>query len=135
MKRLVLAALLLAPVASAAHAAPTVAAMRSHRRVLIVAAPSAEDPRLVQQRHAIAGWRRGARERDVSLVEVVGERVSGAGDRARLLRRQFRLPPGDFQAVLVGKDGHEVLRSTRPIGAAAVAHTIDAMPMRRAGRR
>jgi hypothetical protein len=131
---LVALALGIVPLAAPA-AAPTIAAMKDHRRVLILTAPSANDPRLVQQHRALAGWRRAARARDVSVVELVGDRVSGAADRARLLRRQWHLPPGSFQAVLIGKDGHEVLRSPRPIAARGLQRTIDAMPMRRAGRR
>ncbi|WP_302480229.1 DUF4174 domain-containing protein [Sphingomonas bacterium] len=45
------------------------------------------------------------------------------------------MPPGDFQVVLVGKDGHEALRRRGPLPIAALQKTIDAMPMRRAGRR
>ncbi len=135
MKRLLLlAAFVLTPLAPAT-AAPTIAAMKNHRRVLIVASPAPNDARLIQQRRAIAGWAHGARDRDVSVVEVIGGRVHGSGDRSRLLRRQWRLPPGDFQAVLVSKDGHEVLRERRPIAAAQMQRTIDVMPMRRAGQR
>ena len=146
MTRLFLALLALTPLAGPAAAAapsvaapsvaaPSVAAMTNHRRVLIVASPSAGDARLARQRRALAGWRGGARDRDVSVVEVIGDRVHGASDRARPLRRRWRLPPGDFQVVLVGKDGHEALRAGHPLAAARMQRTIDAMPMRRAGRR
>jgi hypothetical protein len=103
--------------------------------VLIVATPSFTDPRLLQQRRALTGWRRGAADRDLTLVEVSRGQVRGAGDPSALIRRQWRLPPGDFQVVLVSKDGHEVLRSAHPLSARALQGTIDAMPMRRAGQR
>ena len=122
------------PVAGAA-AAPTVAAMKNHRRVLIVATPSFTDARLLQQRRALAGWRGGAAARDLSLVEVSRGQVRGAADPSQLIRRQWRLPPGEFQVVLVSKDGHEVLRSPRPVAARTLQRLIDAMPMRRAGQR
>jgi hypothetical protein len=125
---------LLALVPSLAAAALTIDAMRGHRRVLLVASP-VSDPRLAQQRRVVAQWRRGARDRDVSLVEVSGDRVRGSADSAKLLRHQWRLPPGEFQAVLIGKDGHEVLRERHPLAARALQRTIDAMPMRRAGQR
>ena len=129
-------ALLLAlAVPAMAGAAPTIAAMRSHRRVLIVATPTLGDARFAQQRRALAGERRGARDRDVALVAVSGTRVIGADDHATLLRRRWHLPPGDFQVVLGGKDGREALRSLRPLPARALQRTIDAMPMRRAGQR
>ena len=136
MKRLLpLAALALAPPAPATATAVTIAAMKDSRRVLIVAAPKLADPRLWEQRRTLASWRHGGHARDLSIVEVVGGRVRGAADRSKVLRRQWHLPPGDFQVVLVGKDGHEALRSVHPVTAATLARTIDAMPMRRAGQR
>ena len=129
------ALLALAVPATGAVAAPTVAAMKNHRRVLIVATPSFTDARLLQQRRALAGWRRGAAARDVALVEVSRGQVRGAADPSTLIRRQWRLPPGDFQVVLVGKDGHEAFRSPHPVPARTLQRLIDAMPMRRAGQR
>lgn len=130
-----LAMMLMPAIPAVASAAPTIAAMRDHRRVLIVASPTLADPRLAQQRRMLAGWRRGARDRDLSLVELSSTHVIGASDGATLLRRRWHLPPGDFQVVLIGKDGHEALRSPRPIAAGTLQRAIDAMPMRRAGRR
>ena len=129
-----LLALAAVPAAGAA-AVPGVAAMKNHRRVLIVATPSFTDARLLQQRRALAGWRRGAAARDVTLVEVGRGQVRGAADPAAFIRRQWKLPPGDFQVVLVGKDGHEAFRSPRPVPARTLQRLIDAMPMRRAGQR
>ena len=131
----IVAALLMLASPVAASTTPTIAAMRSVRRVLIVATPTLADARLSQQRHALAGWRRGARDRDLSVVEVSGTHVIGAGDGATPLRRRWHLPPGNFQVVLVGKDGHEAMRSPHPLTAAVLQRTIDAMPMRSAGRR
>ncbi len=68
------------------------------------------------------------------MVEVIGDRVHGAGDTAPSLRRKFRLPAG-FTAILIGKDGGEKLRRAKPFPTALLERTIDAMPMRRAGRR
>ncbi|MBH0619302.1 DUF4174 domain-containing protein, partial [Salmonella enterica] len=119
----------------ASGAAPTVAQMRDHRRVLVIAAPSADDPRLRAQRATLASWGRGAADRDVNVVEVVGRMVSGAADGAASLRVRYHLPPTSFAAVLIGKDGHVAYRSAEPIPAERLQGTIDAMPMRRAGQR
>ena len=102
--------------------------------MLIVAAPSVQDPALAEQRRILASWTAKGDERDITIVEVVGDRVRGAGDTAPALRRKFRLP-ATFTAILIGKDGGEKLRSARPFAAAVLAETIDAMPMRRAGQR
>jgi len=120
--------------AVALAASPTIAQMRWERRVLIVAAPSAEDTALAEQRRILANWKINADARDLTIVEVVGETVRGATDTAAGLRRKYRLPAA-FTAILIGKDGGEKLRSAKPFPAAALEATIDAMPMRKAGQR
>ncbi|KQN29207.1 MULTISPECIES: DUF4174 domain-containing protein [unclassified Sphingomonas] len=120
--------------AAALAASPTLAQMRWERRVLIVAAPSAHDPMLAAQRRILGSWSAKGDERDLTIVEVVGDQVRGAGDTAPSLRRKFRLP-ATFTAILIGKDGGEKLRSTHPFPTALLEQTIDAMPMRRAGQR
>ena len=121
---------------AAALASPvSVAEMRWQKRVLLLAAPGTGDPGIGGQRRALTGWDREARERDLAIVTVVGDRVEGATDTAAALRRRFRLPADRFVAILIGKDGGEKMRSTQPIAAEMLADTIDAMPMRRAGQR
>lgn len=121
---------------SLAAAAPTnVAAMKWHKRVLLVAAPDPRDPALLQQRRIVARWQGGAADRDLAVVEVVGASVAGASDTAATLRRRYRVPARGFAVVLIGKDGGAKLRQTRPVSAAVLEETIDAMPMRRGGAR
>lgn len=118
---------------AAALAAPTtLAEMRWHKRVLLIAAPSADDAEIVGQRRALGGWDEGARERELVIVTVIGDRVTGAADSAARLRTRHRLPRDRFVAILIGKDGGEKMRSGKPIAAETLAETIDAMPMRQA---
>ncbi len=120
--------------AIALAASPSVAQMKWERRVLIVSAPAADDPALAEQRRVLAAWKSSAAARDLTVVEIVGNTVRGAGDPAAALRRKYRLP-ATFTAILIGKDGGEKLRSAKPFPAAALEATIDAMPMRKAGQR
>ncbi len=120
--------------AIALAASPTVAQMKWERRVLIVSAPAADDPALVEQRRILAAWKTNAIARDLTIIEAVGDTVRGAGDRAAAIRRKYRLP-ATFTAILIGKDGGEKLRSAKPFPAAVLEQTIDAMPMRKAGQR
>jgi len=69
----------------------------------------------------------------VVLVEISGEAVRGAADRAGDLRRRYGLRAGRFAVLLIGKDGHVALRREGVISAAQLQGAIDAMPMRRAG--
>lgn len=119
---------------AAALAQSTIAQMKWERRIVVVAAPSATDPQLIEQRRILTAWRKESDARDLTIVEIVGDRVSGAADPAAAVRRKYRLPAG-FTVILIGKDGGEKLRSAHPFPAAALAETIDAMPMRKAGQR
>ncbi|MES3099522.1 DUF4174 domain-containing protein [Sphingomonas faeni] len=120
--------------AIALAASPTVAQMKWERRILIVSAATAGDAELAEQRRILAAWKTNASARDLTIVEIVGDTVRGAGDPAAALRRKYHLP-ATFTAILIGKDGGEKLRSAKPFPAAALEATIDAMPMRKAGQR
>jgi hypothetical protein len=120
--------------AAALAASPTIAQMKWERRVLIVAALTAGDASLAAQRRILAGWKTSGDARDLTVVEVVGDQIRGAGDTAASIRHKYRLP-ARFTAILIGKDGGEKLRSATPFPAAVLEQTIDAMPMRKAGQR
>ena len=109
--------------------------MRWEKRVLLVSAPDASHPSLTEQRSIITGWKSGADERDLAVVEIVGDRVVGASDPAAGVRKRYGLPTSSFTVVLIGKDGGAKLRRSRPISAAVLQATIDAMPMRQDGGR
>ncbi len=129
-----LAALAVPLLAGSVVDAATVGDLRDLRRVVLVAAPSAADAKLRRQRAVLAGWSRGAAERDISVVEIGGGAVKGADDSASSLAVRYGLPAG-FAVILIGKDGHVALRSATVVTAAKLEATIDAMPMRRAGER
>jgi hypothetical protein len=120
--------------AVALAASPTIAQMKWERRVLIVSAPSTQDASLVAQRRILVDWTAKGDDRDLTVVEVIGNQVRGASDSAATIRRKYHLPAA-FTAILIGKDGGEKLRSAKPFAAAALEATIDAMPMRKAGQR
>lgn len=112
----------------------SISAMKWEKRVLLVSAPDANDPSLNEQRRIIARWKAGAEERDITIVEVIGDDVAGASNSAATLRQRYRLPIAGFAVTLIGKDGGSKLRGTRPISAATLEEVIDAMPMRRGKR-
>lgn len=95
-------------------------------RIVLVSAPSRDDAGLSAQRQIFARMGDAARERDLVLVEAVGD-----GERERAMRRRFGLPADRFAAVLIGKDGGPKLASATPLSAEQLLPTIDAMPMRR----
>ena len=101
-------------------------AYRWRSRVLVLSAPDPGDARLKAQRAALASARGGVGERDLVVLEAVGD-----GAEAAALRERLGLPARTFRAVLVGKDGGAKLASDEPIPPQRLFATIDAMPMRR----
>lgn len=117
-------------VLAAPQASAPVDAMRWEERVLLVFAPQERDAALSKQRKIVGADGDGFRDRELRVVEVVGESVAGARDYAPRLRQRYRIASNEFAAVLVGKDGAVKLRTNRPIDTAQLFTTIDSMPMR-----
>lgn len=105
-------------------------AMRWEERVLLLFAPRERDAALSKQRKIVGAGGDGFRDRQLKIVEIVGDSVSGARDYAPRLRQRYRIASDEFAVVLLGKDGAVKLRANRPIDTAQLFTTIDAMPMR-----
>lgn len=101
--------------------------MPSSNRRLLVFAPSSNHEACSQQRDLLEGHSAASEDRDL-LAESFFEDGSGKSAAAR---RQFEVDDGTFAAVLVGKDGGEKFRSTKPVLPENLFDLIDAMPMRR----
>ena len=131
--------------ASAQTPNQTLASFVDKNRVLLVFAPTDQDPRLHEQLNLLSHHSQDMKERDLILIPVPMQ--SGpptTPDTLRTLRppiisaseqltlhHRFRVAPRDFAAILLGKDGGEKLRSATPISIERLNGTIDAMPMRR----
>ncbi len=120
----ILATMVVATVARASPPEDPLQRYRGQARVLVAIAETAQDPRLVQQRHLFAAMGHGAAERDLVLLQGVGD-----APQAVALRRLFNIESG-FRAVLVGKDGTEKLNTATPVGPDRLFPLIDSMPMR-----
>lgn len=77
-----------------------------------------------------------AESRDLTVLTVVGGIVSDSGQDGGLppadaLRRRFRIDDqAPFTVILVGKDGREKLRDSKPVASTKLFALIDSMPMR-----
>lgn len=105
-------------------------------RPVLVFAPDDGDAKLVRQKQAAEARADAFRERNVVVVYVVGNSVTQAfgpppGAAASALRQKYGVAAGEFQAILVGKDGGVKLQSASPLSAERLSKVIDAMPMRR----
>jgi hypothetical protein len=128
------AAVVLMRVAAASPSDPTMAALQWQRRVLIVSTPRADDPQFVAQQQALSHWT-GGDDRDLTVVRIERDTVSGSSETATQLRHRYSLEAAQFSVALVGKDGHVAVRSRVPLSGARLEAVIDAMPMRKAGQR
>ena len=138
------AAAALAPLSAGAQQ-NVVAALEGLSRILIVSAEEAFPPRDGSAAHQIAMIDpAGYVERDlvilyahtdgvwlVSFDDGSMASVLTADDPADMLT-SYDVAVGEFQAILVGKDGTEKLRSDAPLSADELFAVIDAMPMRQA---
>jgi Domain of unknown function (DUF4174) len=92
-------------------------------RVLVLLALSDQDTRLREQQAIATAVAAGFSERDLIVVTEIG--TEGP------LHRLFGTRVGDFQVVLVGKDGHSTLQWSQPVSSEVLFSVIDKMPMRR----
>lgn len=116
--------------ASASGGVGSISQLVWHQRVLVVFADTPGSAPLVAQRDILAHASKAMAERDLVLVEVVGDSVKGASDSAAMLRRRYDVKAHTFRALLLGKDGGVKLDSRQPIALSKLTSTIDAMPMR-----
>jgi Domain of unknown function (DUF4174) len=115
--------------------------MRPHfwkERVVIVFAPSDADPRLAEQRAALAADPGGMAERKVISYEVVGTReVSKEGrplgaEAAADFRERFNAPVEEFEVIVIGLDGLVKQRDVEVVDSGELFELIDSMPVRQA---
>ncbi len=101
------------------------------KRPFIVFAPSEEDDRFDGQMLCLNDYKEGFIERDLVMVEVLGEGESRAGGEplseveVDSLRKQYGAGPDEFLAVLVGKDGIEKAHWHDPIPPDALFRAAD----------
>jgi len=105
-------------------------------RLLILIAPSTEDPGLQQQRRVAAARRDAVIDRDLRVLELAGE--AGVRDGEPLdttevasLRARFAVGENTRLLILIGLDGGTKRRASLDTDLAEVFRQIDAMPMRR----
>lgn len=102
---------------------------RWQKRVLLLAAPTAEQTDFKTQRALLDPEKAEMAARDFVILDVFYDQLSAADQQ--FLTRKTGVSPPNFAAVLIGKDGGVKAQSRRPILPAALFGTVDKMPMRR----
>ncbi len=111
-----------------ASLAQTIRASRWKHRVLLVAAPNAENADFKTQKALLAANKQELAARDFLVLDVLYDQLSTADKQ--FLTQKMGLNPPAFAAMLIGKDGGVKRAETRPLAAGALFGTIDQMPMR-----
>lgn len=102
------------------------------KRLLLIFAPSVQDPGFLRQKELLDDARDGLAARDILVVEVVGADLAAAGgqtvaaEEAARLRARWRAEPDVLTVVLAGADGTEKLRANQPISAGPLFAVLDA---------
>jgi hypothetical protein len=102
---------------------------RWKKRVLLVAAPNAEQVDFKTQKALLAANRAELAERDFLVLDVLYSQLSAADQQ--FLSKKIGVQPPSFTVILIGKDGGVKEKSNRPIPPADLFGTVDKMPMRR----
>jgi hypothetical protein len=133
------ATLLLALAVPIAAQAPvgitTLASLQDRSRALLIFAPGPNDPQLQIQLRRLHDNAAAVSDRDIVVIALPFDSPSPTpamltGSDAQAARRRFNIAPADFAVILIGKDGGEKLRSSKPLTMDKLRDTIDAMPMR-----
>lgn len=114
----------------------TLRQLRAVARPLLIFAPKPDDPRLEIQVRTLTEHAAEAHDRDLVVLGLPYRnpsptRAQLTSDDAEAARRRFHVAPEDFTVILLGKDGGEKLRSSKPFSMQQLNNTIDAMPMRK----
>ena len=123
---LVVVGLLMGTVMTAEAKSASLASYQWKSRVLVVTAPTRQDDGVAAQRRIFQQNAAGMAERQIVLIEAVGD-----DERARAIRGQLGVSDKAFKVILVGKDGNVAVSSDRPLAAQDLFNRVDAMPMRR----
>lgn len=108
---------------------------RGQTRPLLIFASRPDDPQMGIQLRTLWEHATEAHERQIVGIALPynspspSELQLSATD-AEAARRRFNVPPEQFTVILLGKDGQEKLRSTKPVSMKKLDDTIDELPMR-----
>ena len=106
-------------------------------RLLLIFAPSKDNPDYQRQMQLVEGKLADFKERDLIAIELLAEGTSQAEMQtlneaeAASLRSEFNVAPEEFRVILIGKDGTAKRRDEKPVAPEVIFNQIDAMPMRR----
>jgi hypothetical protein len=118
----------------------TLKAMRDCYRPLLVFAPAVRNSSFAAQQKLLEEYADDMMDRNLLYVPVLEDSANFKDpldapyvllkqSEIQAIRARFQIAPGDFAVVLVGKDGGEKFRTSKPISVLRLDQIVDAMPM------
>lgn len=98
---------------------------RWKKRVILLFAPTADEPELLRQKKILAGDTAGIRDRDLVIHTILPDTPW------QFLRDEYSIRES-FTFILIGKDGGVKKRSSSAVSRESLYSLIDSMPMRQA---
>jgi hypothetical protein len=110
--------------------------VRWQERLLLLIAPSADDPAVVRQKQALRDAGDAVSERRLRVIELYSEPDSADAtqlpqEQQRAIRKNLGVASRDRQLILVGLDGGIKRRAPLTTPLREILQQIDGMPMRR----
>jgi hypothetical protein len=105
-------------------------------RVILVFADSKESDQYQKQVQEFTSQDEGFQDRDLITFHLFSDGNSFLEDQdiskqdVKKLQKRFKIQPGSFAVILLGKDGTEKLRAEERLSTDKLFNIIDAMPMR-----
>ena len=105
--------------------------------MLVLVAPQADSPQVLQQLNAIASREDALIDRDLLLIQLYAKGQSRmqndsiSSDEARRLRKELGTDAESKLLILIGKDGSIKRRAPLDVDLSEIFRQIDSMPMRR----
>jgi hypothetical protein len=119
--------------APAMRSTVTLAELMDRARPLLIFAPDAKDMQLMDQIAIVQAHSKGAKTHSLLPVAIPESGEVSVGkmlnpEAAAEARRRFHVAPGEFAVVLLGKDGREKLRSSKPLPFQRLKNVMDGKP-------
>ena len=114
-----------------------IAAHKWESRVLVFSATSPTSVGYRRQEQLLARSKKGIKERDLIIYRLYDDHwldhqnEALSNDQALAIREAYQIPAGEFQVILIGKDGTVKLRKDDIVPTREIFALIDSMPMRK----
>ena len=105
-------------------------------RLVLLFAPDIENAALKKQMDIFTTEAAGLTERKLRIIQITPNTLNDNQEHVQYIKddrffKKYKIPKNQFTIILIGLDGGEKLRQTKPLDTTTLFAIIDGMPMRR----